>query len=278
MVDTNKELQKILDFSLSLEDVRVVMMNGSRLNVCAPVDQMQDYDIVFFIRNFHEGYKIDREWIKQFGEIVMIQQNDFEDGSYIFLMQFKSGLRIDLSFVSMEKLTDKIAEDSLSKILVDKDNVTPKIPEPNDSAHFVKKPTSREYDELLNEIWWIQTNIAKGLWREELPYVKFMYDTILMECIIQLVSWKIGTEHDFKVNVGKSGKWLERFLDEPTYNQFASLYSGKEFPSIWNDLFQVGDFVRKIGNEVGQFLGYTYPFEDDDNVTEYIKEVQKLPK
>lgn len=42
-------INQILNFASSEEQVRVVMLNGSRVNSNAPVDIMQDYDVVFFI-------------------------------------------------------------------------------------------------------------------------------------------------------------------------------------------------------------------------------------
>lgn len=96
-------------------------------------------------------------------------------------MQFKDGVRIDLGFDDISNVNTAIKEDSLSKILLDKDNITDKLPEPNDSIYFVKKPTEIQWNELLNELWWIQTYVAKEIWRDELPLVKYMYDVILNE-------------------------------------------------------------------------------------------------
>lgn len=64
------------------------------------------------------NYKINTSWISKFGELVIMQQNDFEDGSYIFLMQFKDGVRIDLSFRDIHNIESIIKEDTLSKIIL----------------------------------------------------------------------------------------------------------------------------------------------------------------
>src|SRR5660397_207222 len=103
-------------------------------------------------------------------------------------MQCKDGLRIDLCFKAIERLNVVIGEDSLSKILLDKDNIADKIPETNDKTYFVKKPTEKDWDSVINDLWWIQTYVAKGIWRDELPYVKYMYDVIFMDGIRELLS------------------------------------------------------------------------------------------
>jgi aminoglycoside 6-adenylyltransferase len=269
--------QEIMSFARVDERVRAVMLNGSRVKSNAPVDIMQDYDIIFFITDIeNESYKRNQEWIKRFGDIVIFQQNEFEDG-YIFLMQFKDGVRIDLRFADVKEIEQLLTEDSLSKILLDKDGLVEDPPVADDSIYFVKKPTEKEFDKLLNESWWIQTYIAKGVWRDELPYVKFMFDVILMDCIRKLLSWWIGLEYGWQVNVGKCGKWFKSFLPEELYNEFIDLYPSTDYQEIWQSLFRTGEFIYRIGLKLADELGYNYSWQDDINVTEYIKQIKELP-
>ena len=271
-------LKQILEFASNEDSVRAVILNGSRLNINAPKDIMQDYDVVFFIKGLEDiGYKTDQNWIKQFGNLVILQQNDFDDGSYVFLIQFKDGLRIDLCYKDIEKLNIVAGEDSLSRILLDKDNLADKIPEPNDTIYFVKRPAEKEWDSVINNLWWIQTYVAKGIWRDELPYVKYMYDVIFMDGIRKLLSWHIGSQYDWQVNVGKCGKWFKCFLKKDLYDEFVSIYSGTDYCDIWQNLFKSGELIRKIGIELSAVVGYKYPMEYDINVSEFIRKIKALP-
>jgi aminoglycoside 6-adenylyltransferase len=272
-------IKQILDFAYSEDSVRAVMLNGSRLNTNAPKDIMQDYDVVFFITDIEAAsFKINRDWINIFGELVIMQQNDFQDGAYIFLMQFTDGVRIDLSFRDIKKIEEAVKEDTLSKIILDKDNINLELPSPNDSIHYVQKPAKKEFDETLNEAWWIQTYVAKAIWRDELPLAKYMFDVILIECIRKLLSWYIGEAHNWNINVGKCGKWIKHFLNEETYNEFIALYPTVDYEEMWQALFRAGRFIQKTGKELSEKLGYSYPTQDDINVTEYLQKIKVLPK
>jgi len=44
-------LDLILNYAHRDEDVRAVVMNGSRVNSNAKIDLFQDYDIIYFVRN-----------------------------------------------------------------------------------------------------------------------------------------------------------------------------------------------------------------------------------
>lgn len=279
MREYNEVMNLILEVANSDDDVRVVMMNGSRVNSNVTPDIMQDYDIVFFLRNFNKlNYKNNREWIHQFGELVILQQNDFDDGSYVFLMQFKDGVRIDLRFCDINTVKEVVQEDTLSMILLDKESCVYDLPLPSDKGYWVKRPSIEEWDKLLNEAWWIQTYIAKGIWRDELPLVKYMYDVILIEVMRRLLSWHIGEQTEFRANVGKCGKFFKQLLDVELYRRFTGLYCKTDYEDIWERLFEAGVMIREIGIELGKRLGYNYPYEDDKNVTEYIQRIRNTPK
>lgn len=272
-------LEQILNMATTDDNVRAVMMNGSRVNPNAPRDMMQDYDVVFFINNLVSAtHRQHRRWIAQFGELVMLQQNDFEDGSYIFLMQFNDGVRIDLYFNDIGRLNSAAKEDSLSVILLDKDGIAGLLPEPNDSTYFVKKPSRREWDETLNELWWIQIYIVKEIWRDELPLVKHLYDTDFVECLSKLMAWHIGQQHDWQVNPGKGGKWFRKFLGEELYGEFASMYCGADYSEMWESLLRAGVLIRRIGTELADKLGYAYPMQEDINTSDFIRRIQALPR
>lgn len=272
-------LKQIIEFANADNRIRAVMQNGSRINANAPKDIMQDYDVVFFITELKNiSYKTDQSWINYFGDLIMLQQNDFEDGSYIFLMQFKDCVRIDLTFNEIKNLNKVLKEDSLSKIVLDKNNFADKFPEPNDSMYFVKKPSQNEWDEVINELWWIQTYVAKEMWRDELPLAKYMYDTIFIDCMRTLLSWHIGLQYDWQINVGKQGKWFKNVLEKELYNEFVSLYAGVDYDEIWQKLYKAGALIRKIGIDLGDKLGLIYPLQDDINVSEFIRKLHILPK
>jgi len=270
MRNEEQVLQQLLDFANAEDRVRAVMLNGSRLNDKAPKDIWQDYDIVFFVKDIDSAdYITNQNWIKQFGELVIKQVNEFERG-FIVMMQFKDGVRIDLNFHDIKDIEMVAKQDSLSKILLDKDNLAPVLPPPDDSVYHTRKPTEQEFTELLNECWWIMPYIAKGILRDELPYVKYMFDVVLMGCIRKLLCWYIGSEHNWKINPGNCEKWFKRYLTRDIYKEFISLFPSTNYDEIWKSLFQTAIVIRRIGQSLAEKLSYPYPLQDDENVTEYL--------
>lgn len=63
-------------------------------------------------------------------------------------------------------------------------------------------------------------NVAKGLWQEEIPYVMDMLNYCVHPQLIRLMEWKIGFDTNFTVSIGKSGKYMYRWLKSETWIYF----------------------------------------------------------
>lgn len=69
---TEKEIYDlVLNFAFQDERIRIVTLEGSRTNVNIPKDNLQDYDITFFVIDMGEFLKSD-DWLSVFGNRIML--------------------------------------------------------------------------------------------------------------------------------------------------------------------------------------------------------------
>ncbi|MDF2963695.1 MAG: aminoglycoside adenylyltransferase [Paenibacillus sp.] len=276
-------LDLILSFAKEDERVRSVIMNGSRADPNVHRDIFQDYDIVFIVTSV-EGFVRDRSWIDYFGELIIMQTPD-EHGipspnvndKFAFLMLFTDGNRIDLTLYPVDKMAI-FKKDSLSLLLLDKDGNAEPFPKPTNKDYMIIPPTAKQFADCCNEFWWVSTYMAKGLWRRELPYVKFMHDRPVRDMLTLMLQWHIGIQSDFAVNPGKSGKYFEKYLKPEHWTAFVKTFSDAEYENIWRSLFVMCDLFREIALEVSNYYGYVYPMKDDRRVTDYLHHVKVLPQ
>ncbi|GAB6497748.1 putative aminoglycoside 6-adenylyltransferase [Bacillus sp. UMTAT18] len=282
---TEKEmLDLIINTAKEDERIRAVIMNGSRVNPHVKRDCFQDYDIMYVVKDI-QSFTSNHNWIHRFGEIMIVQMPEEMslvppdgDGKFPYLMQFMDGNRIDLTLVPVELMNNFVGQDSLSKLLLDKDNCIEEFPPASDKDYLIKKPTEKEFLDCCNEFWWCSTNVAKGLWREELSYVKGMLDGPVRDMLIVMLEWHIDMKTDFIVNAGKFGKHFEKYIEKDMWEQFKRTFSNVEYENIWESFFVMGNLFREVANEIANTYGYRYPQDDDDKVTNYLKHVKALPK
>ncbi|MEH7281865.1 aminoglycoside 6-adenylyltransferase [Bacillus toyonensis] len=282
---TEKEmLDLIINTAKEDERIRAVIMNGSRVNPNVKRDCFQDYDIMYVVKNI-QSFTSNHNWIHRFGEIMIVQMPEEmsllpadEDGKFPYLMQFIDGNRIDLTLVPAELIHTFVGQDSLSKLLLDKDNCLEEFPPASDKDYLVKKPTEKEFLDCCNEFWWCSTNVGKGLWREELSYAKGMLEGPMRDMLVVMLEWHIGMKTKFTANAGKFGKYFEQYVEKDVWEQFKRTFSNAEYENIWDSFFIMGNLFRKVANEIANTYEYQYPQDDDDKVTSYLKHVRKLPK
>jgi aminoglycoside 6-adenylyltransferase len=276
-------LDLILNVAMNDEDIRAVIMNGSRVNPNAKKDPFQDFDIVYLVRDV-EPYRRNRELISQFGEMMILQTPEDmvdppaeNDGHYTYLMQFLDGNRIDLSLDSLENINSCI-DDSLTVVLLDKDHRIPELPPPSDRDYLPKPPTAKLFDDCCNEFWWVSTYVAKGLWRDELTYSKYLLDVVVREQLIKMLIWHVGVQTDFQKSPGKMGKYFKECLEPEIWTQLENTYADARPEQIWDSLFVMGDLFRQTAQYVAKHFGFIYPEQDDKNVTAFLHHVRKLPR
>lgn len=276
--------QLFLDIAEEDDRILAVYMNGSRTNVNAPRDIFQDYDIVFVVTQT-EPFIEDKNWIHRFGTILYMQYPDEFPGDqadrenfYGWLMQFTDGNRVDLHVETLSHAAKHIHDDKLCRILLDKKGVLPEIPEATDADRHVKKPSEAQFQACSNEFWWCSNNLAKGLWREEMPYVQDMANFVVRKQLEKMLSWKVGIDTDFSVSVGKSAKYLSRWLSEKEYQAYLDSYFVGRTEDAWRAVFAMCDLMEQATAYVAEKLGYTYNLEEGKAARGFLAHVQQLPK
>lgn len=284
MRNESEMYELILDIAKADERICAVYMNGSRTNVNVPKDIFQDYDVVYVVTDT-KPFIEDKDWINKFGEIWYMQYPDEhpdypsdKENFYGWLMQFKDGNRIDLHVESVDHAKKHIGDDKLCKILLDKENILPPVEEATDIQYHVKKPTQQQFACTCNEFWWCLNNVAKGLWREEITYAQDMLNFHVRKQLEKMLSYKIGIDTDFSVSVGKSAKYMYRWLSENEWQMYLLTYSSGNVNSCWEVVFIMCDLFEEAAKYVANKMNYTYNQKEAYSAREFLEYVSTLSK
>ena len=257
------------------ERVRAVAMNGSRINSNVPKDTLRDYDVVYLVSDV-QSFLFNPDWVNVFGKRIIMQTP--EDmvmfppelgGRFTYLMLFEDGNRLDLMLVPIEEKEKYCLEDGLTVILLDKDGNMPKLSEPTDKDYWVKKPSAEFFADCCNEFWWVSTYVAKGLWRQEILYACDHLNGV-REMLLTMLEWKVGIETNFSLSVGKSRKYLKRYLNNEMWERLMKTYPTGDYEQVWHALFETTGLFEQVAIEVASNLEYQYPSEDANKVKQYL--------
>lgn len=283
--------QEMYDLILAVaredERIRAVFMNGSRTNPNVPKDIFQDYDIVYVVTETKPFYSDDK-WIDRFGERLYMQMPEKMDSlrgmdcnldeCFGYLVQFADGVRMDLHLMSPDFAREEIVKDKLCRVLLDKENILPWIPPATEEDYFVKKPDGTAFLCCCNDFWWCMNNVAKGLWRREVPYVQDMLFLVLRPNLVEMLSWKIGMGNGWSCSIGKSGKYLYRYLSRECWQRFLATYADGEISHIWEAVMVMCNLFHETALEVSEGLKLSYDRQEAENSWNFLKHVRELPE
>lgn len=275
-------MELILGVAREDDRIRAVYMNGSRANPNAPKDIFQDYDIVYVV-NETASFIRDKDWPGRFGEVLFMQYPDEcpdypsdKASSYGWLMVFKDGVRLDLTAKAISHAKETILDDSLCVVLLDKDGILPVVPASSDASYRVHRPSEELFASVCNEFWWCLNNVAKGLWRNELSYAQDMLSHVVRKQLETVLSWKIGVLTDFSVSIGKSGKYMHKWLTKEEWQAYLDTYSAANADAMWKSVETMCRLFYDASSWVAERLGFSFNKTEADNSLLYMNRVKEL--
>jgi len=159
-------------------------------------------------------------------------------------------------------------------ILLDKDGILSKMP-PSADEDYVKKPDENKYNACCNAFWWFLNDVAKGIARDQLPYAKEQFNSLVRFALNQMTDWYIGVQTNFTVSTGKKGKYYKKYLPKDLYDLYTKTYSDSDYSNFWNAIFSSCELFRKMAYSVGDYFGFGYNYQDEENMMDYLKTTYK---
>ena len=262
--------------------IRAVSMEGSRANPMAPRDRYQDYDITYYVADIAPFYN-NPAWVEErFGRPLIMQMPEAMrgaagDGNFNYMMIYPDGNRLDLSFVRT-KHAEHLEEGEPSLLLLDKDEgrgfLPPASSPPSDALWHIRPPSELFYFSCCNDFWWCLNNVAKGIARDELPYVMHMLGWVRAE-LHDMINWYIGAQRGFDLSTGKAGKYFKRVLSPELYAQYAATYSGSGAAEIWASVDAMCGLFHTLAVAVGGHFGFAYRQDEEDGMRVYLNMVRE---
>jgi aminoglycoside 6-adenylyltransferase len=99
----------------------------------------------------------------------------------------------------------------------------------------------------------------------------------MREQMLIMVSWKVGIETSFSLSVGKSYKYLNKYVLQETWETITKTYKNDTIEGIWDSLIMCCSLFQETTSYVADELKYKCP-EYNKNVIKYIKQFLPMNK
>ena len=280
-------IHRLVHWAEGQASIRAMLLTSSRAVPNALLDAFSDYDIVLVVTEVRPFYA-DDSWLEDFGKVLVVYRNPLrlEYGLEQFgrVTLYEDGTKIDYTVLSVawlrriledSKLPDEL--DAGYAVLLDKDQLTGRLKSPTYTAYIPNPPTQAEYQSAIEEFWSEAPYVAKNLWRDELIFAKYNLEYVMkFEKLGHMLVWRMEIDHDWSVKPGVYGRGLKKRLNSEIWSELETTFVGAGTDENWQALFNTIELFRKVAIEVGDHLGYAYPFDLDQRVLKYLWKVKNL--
>jgi aminoglycoside 6-adenylyltransferase len=260
-------LKHFVELAERKQDIRLVMVIGSRARENCPADEWSDLDLVFVTSNPTE-YISNDDWLSELGEPVLTFIEHTHDGNVERRVLFEGGYDVDFVPIPLEAIEKGLPPEASNvlrrgwKIVVDKDNLRPLIdrvdvtplaelsrPDQNDFQQTV-------YDFLYHAVW-----TAKKLRRGELWTAKHCCDGYMKWLLLKMIEWHAtwATSDRRSVDVWHSGRFVETWADSRILKGLATSFAHYDLNEVWMALIQTTTVFRLMSQEVANSTGLRHP-------------------
>lgn len=263
----------------SNDNVRVLVLTSSRSGKTdASIDQFSDYDVVVYVNSL-DNFQND-DWLTFFGNVLakwpLKPESKFGENWITRLVIFENRTRIDFQ-ITTETNTPPFDYDLGYSVIIDKDGFTKDFPEPTKTKHLIKKPTEREFSEMVNAFFWDATYIPKYLYRGDLFYSTYMLDVDLrFSHLEKMIEWYIGCQNDWKVNTNVHGRLFPKYLDKNTWKNIEETFAGADKEEVWKAFFKLVEVFTTLAKIVAENCGYRYPEDQEKKMMNYFKKSKEM--
>ena len=158
---------------------------------------------------------------------------------------------------------------------MDKDHLTDDLQTPTYKAYIPTPPTEQVYQKTIEDFLSDPPYVAKCLLRGELLPAKWCLDYDMKHIFLRsMLEWRMELDHGWSIPTGALGKGLKKRLPPEIWSELEGTYAGADIADNWEALFRTMKLFRQVAVEVGEALGYIYPHDLDQRVTDYVKDIQ----
>lgn len=275
-------IQCFIDWAETVPDIRSAVILGSRARTNRPADDWSDLDLIFFTTT-PQTYLTTTDWISRMGPYWLMFIEKTADGrGRERRVLFENALDVDFVPIPAEALSTNAPPDAFMvsifhrgyRVILDKDNVLEAVarailtvPEP-----LPQMPTEGEFLNVVNDFWYHIVWSAKKMRRGELWMALSCLNNYLKgACIQPMITWHARALHGPDYDTWMNGRFLDQWADPRVVEGLRATYARYDADDFWRALFGSMELFRWLAPETAEKLGYPYPAESEQRVTEWVK-------
>jgi len=262
------------------DDVRALVVVGSRARTDRPADEWSDLDLMLFVTE-PKRYATNTAWLSQFGEIWLHSYKMTGVGDPEWLVLYAGGFKVDFLLASATgNLTEMLFGSKYRfvtgrgvRVLVDRQEGA--------NLGIIRKQKHLEWqkpDELLfsasiNQFLLLAYRATNMLQRGELWRAKMIIDGELRLLLLRQLEWQARAVNGNEYDTWHDGRFLEEWADPQAKAKIPLTFAPYDEVETSRALLQLIELAIELGKETAGLWHYDYPATNAAHFRDWVEMV-----
>ncbi len=263
---------RIAHWAHQQDDVRAVVVIGSRARQDRPADNFSDLDLCIFTMN-PNAYRVDNGWLAGFGKLWLATYELTEQGNPEWMALYEGGLKADLVFFqadsALNTLTEQIAHAPHQnvfqrgmRVLLNRFSSIEVIALP---PPHIELPTPEAFAHMTAEFLMNVTRLHKFIQRGDLWRAMTVNTCKMRAGLVRMMEWHahcvLGSD-----NIWYDGRFMEEWADQQALQSLPDIFPRYETQALQTALLTQLAIFHRLGTQTATQLGYPFPTEAYEHI------------
>lgn len=274
---------RITQWGKKQEDVRAVLLLGSRAREDHPADEWSDWDVVVICVD-PEPYLVESTWLEKIAPVWLTFLDPTAVGNLVERRAlFEGGVDADFIFVSLalarQLALDGFPEDVKGvvrrgvKVLLDKENfAAPWLAIDAEDSEAWRMPSQAEFNALVQDFLYHGVWVTKKLRRGEMWTAKWCLDGSMKDQLLTMIHWHTRATQGWRRNLWHQGRFLEEWADERALEELRTAFARYDPTEIAPALKQTLYLFHWLTEETARAWEYPFPPQSYKDVIGWIND------
>jgi aminoglycoside 6-adenylyltransferase len=264
-------LDRLAAWANGQEDIRAVVIVGSRARDDRPADEWSDLDVIL-VANEPGLYVETTQWLRAMGSVAITFTELTPDGvTTERRVLYEGGVDVDFVPVSVDDFTNLLQDANAvvptvlkraHRFLVDKDGFTERVAtfldnvsdQPGDEG-----PNEEDFLNVVNDFWYHAVWVTKKLRRGEIWSALGGMNHLTWHCLLPVVEEHAAVKSGGETDTWHSGRFIEKWADPSVISKLPDALPAYGEQSIVDGLTSMMDVFHNSATELAKLHDWLYP-------------------
>jgi aminoglycoside 6-adenylyltransferase len=268
--------ERILAWAHANDDIRMVILVGSRARSEHPGSEYSDLDLFVFTDQY-ESYLSNQRWIENFGTVLLAETGKTAGNDPELMVVYEGFQGIDFVFIPAHVIKEIHHARELPEIFVrgfeiwiDKEEVSALLTRLVEDQKLQilkpKQPSQEEFSRAIKSFLFSAYYVGRILYQNDLWLAKARQNDLNYR-VLQMLEWHARSQHNWSLDVWHMGKYMETWAEKTILERIPKIYSGYAIEQSQIALKECANLFEMMAHEVAVACNYSL----DDTIFEKTK-------